>query len=73
MNKNVVLDHLNQLHLCPLPHKVPCKAFKNTVVTFTCVLDPIDKYVVQKLCQLYDIREFFQEAVTDFVIVFTES
>jgi len=34
-----ILEHVNKLHLCPLPHRPPVEAFANTTVAFTLVMD----------------------------------
>lgn len=61
IRKACILEHIDQLHLCPLPVKVPCQAFDGTTVEFTLAVNPQDTYVMEKLCALYGVKHAFKE------------
>jgi hypothetical protein len=52
---------VDQLHLCPVPVKVHPISFSKTTVDFTCVSKAEDKYVMERLCKIYGIKQLFRE------------
>ena len=52
IQKNQMVDERDQMHLLPLPHRIPVKQFEQAIVTLT-LFDPNDREVFECLVKLY--------------------
>jgi len=62
-------NHVNALHLCPLPLKVPIAEFSDVTIAFTCCQE-FDRQVWEAVCKLYGINVEFTDGTTQYLVVF---
>ena len=60
INQNHLLNQTNAVHLCPLPQRVPIASFQDLAIEFT-LFPEVDKYVFNKIAELYGFKITFKE------------
>lgn len=57
------------LHLCPLPHKVPIKAFGDHCVELSNAADELELLVFTQLVKLYGFKKRWQDGHTTHLVI----
>jgi len=57
------------LHLCPLPHKVPLKAFKGFCIELSNAATELELLIFTELTKLYGFQKRWQDGLTTHLVM----